>query len=92
MWQEFLVTPAGHSTARTCQWLAEWGGVANWFDCAAAMVRPFLPRQRGKSNCWPETSNWAKTWSKTTGWITTCSELKMKNVEMLSGDYERIVA
>ena len=88
---EFLVTPAGHSTAMDLtEWLAEWGvadpatvrgGVVRPMPTAAARQVTLLQRKPGKLG-----SNLGKT----TGWIHRAA-LKMKNVEMLSGvNYERI--
>jgi 2,4-dienoyl-CoA reductase (NADPH2) len=88
---EFLVTPAGHSTALDLPaWLAEWG-VADPGAVRGGVVRPaptaparqvtLLQRKPGKLG---------KNLGKTTGWIHRAA-LKMKNVEMLSGvNYERI--
>ncbi len=88
---EFLVTPAGHSTALDLPaWLAEWG-VADPGEVRGGVVRPaptaparqvtLLQRKAGKPG---------KGLGKTTGWIHRAA-LKMKNVEMLSGvNYERI--
>ena len=89
---EFLVTPAGHSTALDLPaWLAEWGvadpgtvrgGVVRAAPEPAARRVTLLQRKPGKLG---------DNLGKTTGWIQV--ELKMKNVEMLSGvNYERIGA
>jgi 2,4-dienoyl-CoA reductase (NADPH2) len=89
---EFLVTPAGHSTAIDLpEWLAEWG-VADPASVRGGVVRPapttaarqvtLLQRKPGKLG---------GNLGKTTGWIHRAA-LKMKNVDMLSGvNYERIV-
>ena len=89
---EFLVTPAGHSTAVNLpEWLAEWGvadpstvrgGVVGPVPTPAARQVTLLQRKPGKLG---------GNLGKTTGWIHRAA-LKMKNVEMLSGvNYERIV-
>ena len=89
---EFLVTPAGHSTALDLPaWLAEWGvvdpgavrgGVVRPTASAPAKQVTLLQRKPGKLG---------GNLGKTTGWIHRAA-LKMKNVEMLSGvNYERIV-
>ena len=89
---EFLVTPAGHSTAVNLpEWLAEWGvadpstvrgGVVGPVPTPAARQVTLLQRKPGKLG---------GNLGKTTGWIHRVA-LKMKNVEMLSGvNYERIV-
>jgi 2,4-dienoyl-CoA reductase (NADPH2) len=90
---EFLVTPAGHSTALDLPaWLAEWGvadpgevrgGVVRAAPEPAARQVTLLQRKPGKLG---------GNLGKTTGWIHRAA-LKMKNVEMLSGvNYERIGA
>ncbi len=88
---EFLVTPAGHSTALDLPaWLAEWG-VADPGEVRGGVVRPhsepparqimLLQRKAGKMGA---------GLGKTTGWIHRAA-LKMKNVEMIAGvNYERI--
>ena len=89
---EFLVTPAGHSTAVNLpEWLAEWGvadpstvrgGVVRPVSTVAARQVTLLQRKPGKLGV---------NLGKTTGWIHRAA-LKMKNVEMISGvNYERIV-
>jgi 2,4-dienoyl-CoA reductase (NADPH2) len=88
---EFLVTPAGHSTALdTAAWRTEWG-VADPAAVRGGVVRPqpapparqvtLLQRKRGKLG---------KGLGKTTGWIHRAA-LQLKNVEMVAGvNYERI--
>jgi 2,4-dienoyl-CoA reductase (NADPH2) len=88
---EFLVTPAGHSTALDLPaWLAEWG-VADPADVRGGVVRPQVtPPARQVTLLQRKPGKLGAGLGKTTGWIHRAA-LKMKNVEMLSGvNYERI--
>ena len=89
---EFLVTPAGHSTAVNLpEWLAEWG-VADPSTVRGGVVRPVpTPAARQVTLLQRKPGKLGGNLGKTTGWIHRAA-LKMKNVEMLSGvNYERIV-
>lgn len=89
---EFLVTPAGHSTALDLpEWLAEWG-VADPSTVRGGVVRPVsMPAARQVTLLQRKPGKLGSNLGKTTGWIHRAA-LKMKNVEMLSGvNYERIV-
>ncbi len=89
---EFLVTPAGHSTAMNLpEWLAEWG-VADPSNVRGGVVRPIAtPAARQVTLLQRKPGKLGNNLGKTTGWIHRAA-LKMKNVEMLSGvNYERIV-
>jgi len=89
---EFLVTPAGHSTAMNLpEWLAEWG-VADPSSVRGGVVRPVsTPAARQVTLLQRKPGKLGGNLGKTTGWIHRAA-LKMKNVEMLSGvNYERIV-
>ena len=89
---EFLVTPAGHSTALDLpEWLAEWG-VADPAAARGGVVRPIsTPAARQVTLLQRKPGKMGGNLGKTTGWIHRAA-LKMKNVEMLSGvNYERIV-
>jgi len=89
---EFLVTPAGHSTAMNLpEWLAEWG-VADPSTVRGGVVRPVsTPAARQVTLLQRKPGKLGNNLGKTTGWIHRAA-LKMKNVEMLSGvNYERIV-
>ncbi len=88
---EFLVTPAGHSTAINLpEWLAEWG-VADPGTVRGGVVRPVsAPAARQVTLLQRKPGKLGNNLGKTTGWIHRAA-LKMKNVEMLSGvNYERI--
>jgi len=88
---EFLVTPAGHSTAMNLpEWLAEWG-VADPSTVRGGVVRPeATPAARQVTLLQRKAGKLGANLGKTTGWIHRAA-LKMKNVEMLSGvNYERI--
>ncbi|CAN7318162.1 NADPH-dependent 2,4-dienoyl-CoA reductase [Polaromonas sp. LjRoot131] len=88
---EFLVTPAGHSTALDLPaWLAEWG-VADPGEVRGGVVRPqATPPARQVTLLQRKPGKLGAGLGKTTGWIHRAA-LKMKNVEMLSGvNYERI--
>lgn len=88
---EFLVTPAGHSTALDLPaWLAEWG-VADPGEVRGGVVRPQVtPPARQVTLLQRKPGKLGAGLGKTTGWIHRAA-LKMKNVEMLSGvNYERI--
>jgi 2,4-dienoyl-CoA reductase (NADPH2) len=88
---EFLVTPAGHSTALDLPaWLAEWG-VADPAEVRGGVVRPQItPPARQVTLLQRKPGKLGAGLGKTTGWIHRAA-LKMKNVEMLSGvNYERI--
>jgi len=88
---EFLVTPAGHSTAMNLpEWLAEWG-VADPSTVRGGVVRPAAtPAARQVTLLQRKAGKLGANLGKTTGWIHRAA-LKMKNVEMLSGvNYERI--
>jgi 2,4-dienoyl-CoA reductase (NADPH2) len=88
---EFLVTPAGHSTALDLPaWLAEWG-VADPAEVRGGVVRPQVtPPARQVTLLQRKPGKLGAGLGKTTGWIHRAA-LKMKNVEMLSGvNYERI--
>ena len=89
---EFLVTPAGHSTAMNLpEWLAEWG-VADPSTVRGGVVRPVsTPAARQVTLLQRKPGKLGNNLGKTTGWIHRAA-LKMKNVDMLSGvNYERIV-
>ena len=89
---EFLVTPAGHSTALDLtEWLAEWG-VADPSTVRGGVVRPVsTPAARQVTLLQRKPGKLGGNLGKTTGWIHRAA-LKMKNVEMLSAvNYERIV-
>ncbi|MBC7649179.1 MAG: FAD-dependent oxidoreductase [Vitreoscilla sp.] len=89
---EFLVTPAGHSTAMNLpEWLAEWG-VADPGTVRGGVVRPVSsPAVRQVTLLQRKPGKLGNNLGKTTGWIHRAA-LKMKNVEMLSGvNYERIM-
>ncbi|MDB5844726.1 MAG: NADPH-dependent 2,4-dienoyl-CoA reductase, partial [Polaromonas sp.] len=88
---EFLVTPAGHSTALDLPaWLAEWG-VADPGSVRGGVVRPQItPPARQVTLLQRKAGKMGAGLGKTTGWIHRAA-LKMKNVEMRSGvNYERI--
>ncbi|MDB5938917.1 MAG: NADPH-dependent 2,4-dienoyl-CoA reductase, partial [Polaromonas sp.] len=88
---EFLVTPAGHSTALDLPaWLAEWG-VADPGSVRGGVVRPQItPSARQVTLLQRKAGKMGAGLGKTTGWIHRAA-LKMKNVEMRSGvNYERI--
>jgi len=88
---EFLVTPAGHSTALDLPaWRAEWG-VADPGEVRGGVVRPqATPPERQVTLLQRKPGKLGAGLGKTTGWIHRAA-LKMKNVEMLSGvNYERI--
>ena len=88
---EFLVTPAGHSTAVNLpEWLAEWG-VADPGTVRGGVVRPVsTPAAREVTLLQRKPGKLGNNLGKTTGWIHRAA-LKMKNVEMISGvNYERI--
>ena len=88
---EFLVTPAGHSTALDLPaWLAEWG-VADPGEVRGGVVRPHITApERQVTLLQRKPGKLGASLGKTTGWIHRAA-LKMKNVEMLSGvNYERI--
>jgi 2,4-dienoyl-CoA reductase (NADPH2) len=88
---EFLVTPAGHSSAMDLpEWLAEWG-VADPASVRGGVVRPVpTPAARQVTLLQRKPGKLGSKLGKTTGWIHRAA-LKMKNVEMLSGvNYERI--
>ena len=90
---EFLVTPAGHSTALDLPaWLAEWG-VADPSEVRGGVVRAAPePAARQVTLLQRKPGKLGGNLGKTTGWIHRAA-LKMKNVEMLSGvNYERIGA
>jgi 2,4-dienoyl-CoA reductase (NADPH2) len=89
---EYLVTPAGHSTALDLpQWLAEWG-VADPSTVRGGVVRPEpTPAVRHVTLLQRKPGKLGGNLGKTTGWIHRAA-LKMKNVDMLSAvNYERIV-
>jgi 2,4-dienoyl-CoA reductase (NADPH2) len=88
---EYLVTPAGHSTALDLpEWLAEWG-VADPATVRGGVVRPVSsPPARQVTLLQRKPGKLGGNLGKTTGWIHRAA-LKMKNVEMLSAvNYERI--
>ena len=90
---EFLVTPAGHSTALDLPaWLAEWG-VADPGTVRGGVVRAAPePAARQVTLLQRKPVKLGGNLGKTTGWIHRAA-LKMKNVAMLSGvNYERIGA